>query len=123
MLKLWWARTQVTRTEPDESREASLIQEHLVIDAVAHPYNLDYSHRQDTISEAQFFGLVEFMYRVGHRPLESREPGFLMTIEEFQTKWDPWDLCHAFFVESDVDLVVAHGVEIAGFAKNGGFSY
>ena len=46
-----------------------------------------------------------------------------MSIEEFQTKWDPWDLCHAFFVESDVDIVVAHGVEIPGYAKKGGFSY
>ncbi len=100
-----------------------MINGRLVIDAVAHPYNLDLSNRQDSITDERFFGLVEFMYRVGHRPLESREPGFLMSIEEFQTRWDPWDLCHAFFVESDVDLVVAHGVEIAGYAKKGGFSY
>ena len=100
-----------------------MINGHLIIDAVAHPYNLDLSNRQDNITDERFSGLVDFMYRVGHRPLESKEPGFLMTIQEFQAKWDPWDLCHAFFVESDVDVVVPHGVEIAGYAKKGGFSY
>src|SRR5262245_49342289 len=80
-------------------------------------------NKLDHVPAETYQGLIEFVYKTGHEPVESLEPGYLMTIEEFATKWDASDLAHALFVESDVDAVVAHGVEISGYAKRGGFSY
>lgn len=95
----------------------------LVIDGVGHPYNWSDSNRLEHVPPEKFQGLVDFVYYTGHAPVESLEPGYLMSREEFGIKWDAEDLAHAFFVESDVDMVVAHGVEISGFARPGGFSY
>lgn len=100
-----------------------MVDDIFVIDAVAHPYNWHDDNRLDSVSPETFQGLVDFVYFTGHAPVESQEPGYRMTREEFGTKWQAEDLAHAFFVESDVDMVVAHGVEISGFAKPGGFSY
>src|SRR5262249_19940932 len=77
----------------------------------------------DHVAPETYQGLLEFVYNTGHAPVESLEPGYMMAMEEFAIKWDAGDLAHAFFVESDVDVVVAHGVEISGYAKRGGFSY
>ena len=100
-----------------------MIDDILVIDGVAHPYNWNDSNRLEHVSPETFQGLIDFVYYTGHAPVESLEPGYLLTREEFGTKWNAEDLAHAFFAESDVDMVVAHGVEISGFARPGGFSY
>jgi predicted TIM-barrel fold metal-dependent hydrolase len=58
-------------------------------------------------------------YEIAHAKLESKEPGYLLTLREFSSRWNPEDLAHAFFVESDVDMMVHHSVQIDSYFPEG----
>ncbi|MEZ5102382.1 MAG: amidohydrolase family protein [Thermoleophilia bacterium] len=91
----------------------------LVVDAVAHAYDFVEENRKPDCPPELYKGLAKFVYDLGHGPMESREPGYLQTIEEFSAGWSAEELASVFFEESDVDLIVYHGVEISAFFNRG----
>jgi hypothetical protein len=91
----------------------------LIIDAVAHAYDFVESNRVEDCSPEEYAGLCKFVYNLGHAPLESTEPGFLLNDAEWTAGWTPEELASVYFEESDVDVMVYHGVEIAAFFKRG----
>jgi len=91
----------------------------LVIDAVAHAYDFVDSNRVDDCTPETYAGLLDFVYHLGHTSLESTEEGFLLTPEEWAAGWSAEELANVYFEESDVDVMVYHGVEIAAYFKRG----
>ncbi len=91
----------------------------LIIDAVAHAFDFTESNRLDDCPPEVYGSLAQFVYDLGHGPLESREPGYLLSHEEWASGWSAEELASVYFEESDVDLMVYHGVEIAAFFKRG----
>ena len=84
----------------------------LVIDAVGHAIDFSDDNRfesapKEAIADFDHYAFSTFM---GH--LESREPGYRLEEEQFISRWTAEDLAHAFFVESDVDMVAMHSVLI-----------
>jgi hypothetical protein len=93
--------------------------DNLVIDAVAHAYDFVESNRADRCSPEEYAGMIKFVYDLGHGPLESREPGYLLSDDDWSAGWTPEELASVYFEESDVDIMVYHGVEIAAYFKRG----
>lgn len=96
-----------------------MIQDIFVIDAVAHAYDFSPSNRAESCDPELYHQIGVFGYRQLHEPLESLEPGYLLSLEEFTAPWNAEDLAHAFFVESDVDMVVHHSVAIPSCYRYG----
>ena len=96
---------------------------HLVIDAVAHAYDFTPGNRVASCSPAEYDRFVTFVWQLFHANLESQEPGYLLSREEYLAGFDPDDLASVFFEESDVDVMVYHGVEIRGFFQRGSSPY
>jgi predicted TIM-barrel fold metal-dependent hydrolase len=91
----------------------------LVIDAVAHAYSFGDDNRAEACPPDAYRNVIGFLYTLLHAPLESTEPGYLLSLEEFSANWDAEAIAHVFFEESDVDVIAYHGVEIAGFFRRG----
>ena len=91
-----------------------------VIDGVAHAYDFSPSNRLDGCGVDHHRSLAVHSYEIAHAKLESRDPGYLLTLHEFSSRWDPGvDLAHTFFVESDVDMMVHHSVQIGSYFPEG----
>ena len=91
----------------------------LVVDGVAHAYTFEDDNRLASCSPQVYNGLVDWIHGFLHTPLESREPGYLLSRAEFAANWQAEDLASVFFEESDVDVIAYHGVEIAAFFARG----
>ena len=89
-----------------------MIQDTFVIDGVAHAFDFSASNRAETIDPETYERIGVFGYKQLHTALESLEPNYLLSVEEFTARWNAEDLAHTFFVESDVDMVVHHSVYI-----------
>src|SRR6266850_3827531 len=96
-----------------------MIDDIFVIDGVAHAYNFSPSNRLNSCEPQRHRDLAEKSWQIAHCQLESREPGYLLTLREFSSRWDPEDMAHTFFVESDVDMIVHHSVQIGSFFPEG----
>ncbi len=96
-----------------------MIQDVFVIDGVAHAYDFSDENRIPSCAPERYGNLQKFAYMLGHESLESLEPGYLLTPEEFTARWRAEDLAHTFFVESDVDMVVHHSVAISSYFRDG----
>jgi predicted TIM-barrel fold metal-dependent hydrolase len=90
-----------------------------VIDGVAHAYDFSPSNRLDGCDVGHHRSLAVHSYEIAHAKLESRDPGYLLTLREFSSRWNPEDLAHTFFVESDVDMMVHHSVQIGSYFPEG----
>lgn len=62
------------------------------------------------VPQEAIVGFRRFGYGMFQERIESREPGYRLTFEEWYARFAAEDLAHAFFVESDVDMVVGHSV-------------
>ena len=91
----------------------------LVVDGVAHAYTFDDENRLASCPPEVYNGLVDWIHGFLHVPLESKEPGYLLSRAEFAANWHADDLASVFFEESDVDVIAYHGVEIAAFFERG----
>ncbi len=96
-----------------------MIENTFVIDAVVHAFDFSSDNKVESFTKEKFRDVQTFWHKVVHSSLESREPGYLLNEEEFTTRWKAQDLAHALFVESDVDMVVAHSVQISAVLQNG----
>lgn len=100
-----------------------MIDGHLVIDAVAHAYDFTPENRAESCPHDDYDRFVGFVWQLFHANLESRQPGYLLSREEYLAGFDPDDLASVFFEESDVDVIAYHGVEIRGFFARGSSPY
>lgn len=100
-----------------------MIENKFVIDAVVHSFDFSTNNKADKADPKVFQSVQTFWHDVVHGSLESKEPGYLLNFEEFTTRWHPEDLAHSYFVESDVDMVISHSVQISSFFKNGPSSW
>jgi len=91
----------------------------LIIDSVAHAYDWSPSNRADSCDPETYARQGRYVYESYHKATESLEPGFIMSMKEFTSRWHAEELAHALFVESDVDCAVYHSVEIAAHYKHG----
>jgi predicted TIM-barrel fold metal-dependent hydrolase len=94
-----------------------------VIDGVGHAMDFSDANFVDGVPQATIQGFRAFGYSVFVEGVESKVPGFRLTPEEWRTHFTAEDLASAFFLESDVDLVVGHAVEIKTLFKNGMFRW
>lgn len=100
-----------------------MIDDIFVIDGVGHALDFSDANIVDTVPPEQIEGFRAFGYSGFVNQIESREPGYRLTPEEWSTHFTAEDLAHAFFVESDVDMVVGHAVEIKPLFKHGMFRW
>ncbi|MFB2598652.1 amidohydrolase family protein [Herbiconiux sp. P17] len=91
----------------------------LVIDAVGHTYDFRDDNRRSGISPNVFNGFIDWLYGYGHTPLESTEPGYLLSPTEFRGGWTTEELTEIFFRESDVDVVAMHAVNFFDLFERG----
>jgi predicted TIM-barrel fold metal-dependent hydrolase len=96
-----------------------MINDMFVIDGVAHAYNFSPSNRREGCDFEHHRSLAVHSYEIAHAKLESKDPGYLLTLKEFSARWSPEDLAHTFFVESDIDMMVHHSVQIGSFFPEG----
>ena len=96
-----------------------MINDMFVIDGVAHAYNFSPSNRRESCELEHHRLLAVHSYEIAHAKLESKGPGYLLTLKEFSARWNPEDLAHTFFVESDVDMMVHHSVQIGSYFPEG----
>jgi predicted TIM-barrel fold metal-dependent hydrolase len=94
-----------------------------VIDGVAHAYDFSPNNRIEASAPERNERFAHFAYKLGHIAVESLEPGYALSLNEFTSRWFAEDLAHAFFVESDVDMVVHHHVEISSYWREGAARY
>ena len=100
-----------------------MIDGHLVIDAVAHAYDFTPENRVDSCPPAEYERFVGFVWQLFHAALESKQPGYLLSQQEYLAGFGADVLASIFFEESDVDVIVYHGVEIRGFFRRGSSPY
>jgi hypothetical protein len=100
-----------------------MVHGHLVIDAVAHAYDFTPENRAAVCPPAEYDRFVTFVWQLFHANLESQEPGYLLSREEYLAGFDVDGLASVFFEESDVDVMAYHGVEIRGFFERGSSPY
>jgi predicted TIM-barrel fold metal-dependent hydrolase len=100
-----------------------MIDDTFVIDGVGHAMDFSDGNLVDGVPEEVIEGFRRFGYGVFVGQIESREPGYQLTFEEWYTRFSAEDLAHAFFVESDIDMVVGHAVEIKPLFKGGMFRW
>ena len=91
----------------------------LIIDGAVHAFDFSAENRVETFPVEKFGDVQTFWHQVIHSALESPDPGYLQTREEFTRPWNAEDLANALFVESDVDIAVAHSVQISAVLQNG----
>jgi uncharacterized protein len=96
-----------------------MIDDMFVIDGVAHAYNFSPSNRREGCDLEHHRLLAVHSYEIAHAKLECKNPGYLLTLKEFSARWSPEDLAHTFFVESDVDMIVHHSVQIGSYFPEG----
>jgi predicted TIM-barrel fold metal-dependent hydrolase len=96
-----------------------MIEGKLVVDAVAHGYDVSPTNRATGCPGDNYDGFGMFMHKLGHLPLESRAPGYMLTEEEFRSRWSAEALASAFFLESDTDVVFYHHINYPGFFAGG----
>jgi uncharacterized protein len=100
-----------------------MVNDDIVIDAVAHAYDFREENRLPTFPSDAYQSVAHWLYNLGHGPLESREGEYLLSFEEWTAGYDPEELLSMFFEESDVDVIVVHGVEFKSVFKNGPTSW
>jgi predicted TIM-barrel fold metal-dependent hydrolase len=91
----------------------------LVVDGVTHAYEWTQENRAETMTEEQFAGVIEFLWKQTHLWTESNRPGYKLNLEEFTTKFTSETIARTYIEETDVDMIVYHEVEIGGFFKRG----
>jgi hypothetical protein len=96
-----------------------MIEDIFVIDGVAHAYDFSPNNRAGACDPQLYTQIGIFGYQQLHLALESLEPGYLLSLEEFTARWRAEDLAHVFFVESDVDMIVHHSVVIPSCYRHG----
>lgn len=93
-----------------------MLNDHLVIDAVAHCYNLDVDNMVNPDSSQAFRDMT---YKQ-HTLYSPRNPGtYLQTPDEFIADCKPEWTAHALFAESQVDMAAYHAVPLFDFFKDG----
>ena len=93
---------------------------YFVIDSVAHGYDVSTANRAPQCPAEDYAAFASLMHSLGHAPIESPEPGFLLNEAEFTSQpWSAGALADAFFVESDVDVVFYHHVPISAYFLDG----
>ncbi len=100
-----------------------MIDNTFVIDGVGHAMDFSDGNLADGVPEEVIVGFRRFGHGMFQGQIESREPGYQLTFEEWYTEFTAEDLAHAFFVESDVDVVAGHSVWLAPLFKNGMFRW
>jgi len=100
-----------------------MINDRVVVDGVVHGYDFRPENRAPHCSQAAYDGMVNALYRIGHTSVESPTHNYLMTRDEFTAGWTAEELADIVFVESAVDVMVYHGVEIDGFFDGGASPY
>lgn len=100
-----------------------MIDDVFVIDGVGHALDFSDSNTIDGVPPEKIRDFRAFGYAGFVQQIESREPGYQLTPAEWETHFTAEDLAHAFFVESDVDMVVGHAVEIKPLFKHGMFRW
>jgi predicted TIM-barrel fold metal-dependent hydrolase len=88
----------------------------LIVDAVAHAYDRSIPNRSQECSMDEYVR-VQRNSHVQASALEPVEGGFQLTLEEYTARWSGEALAEAFFLESDVDIVIHHHVHIPYFFK------
>jgi hypothetical protein len=91
----------------------------LVVDGVAHAYEWIPENRADGITDEEYHGVLEFFYRHTHFRTEKNDPAWMLSFEEFTQKFTADAVAQIYIEETDVDMIVYHEVQIAGFFKNG----
>src|SRR5829696_1937755 len=100
-----------------------MINDTFVIDGVGHALDFSDANVVETVPTDQIEGFRAFGYSGFVEQIESHEPGYRLSREEWSTHFTAEDLAHAFFVESDVDMVVGHAVHIKPLFKHGMFRW
>lgn len=100
-----------------------MIDDIFVIDGVGHALDFSPDNIVDGVPEQKIEDFRAFGYSGFVKQLESREPGYQLTYEEWSSHITAEDLANALFVESDVDMVVGHAVEIKPLFKHGMFRW
>lgn len=100
-----------------------MINDIFVIDGVGHALDFSDANVVETVPPDQIEGFRAFGYSGFVEQIESHEPGYRLSREEWSTHFTAEDLAHAFFVESDVDMVVGHAVHIKPLFKHGMFRW
>jgi predicted TIM-barrel fold metal-dependent hydrolase len=91
----------------------------LVIDAVGHTYDFAADNRRPEVPLEAYDGFIAWLYGYGHAPLESTEPGYLLTLPEWAGGWTTEELVAMFFEESDIDVVAMHAVNFFNLFQRG----
>lgn len=94
-----------------------MIDDMLVIDAVAHAYNVDPSNFVESAMGA-VAGKIAYDVHVLCSPRDGDE--WRLTPDQFLRKCDPEMLAWAFFAESHTDYACYHETPLFGFFKDGG---
>lgn len=92
---------------------------YFVIDGVGHSYDTRADNRKDGLPLEAYEGHISWLHSYGHAPLESLEPGYLLTRDEWAEGWTNDELLTMWFVESDLDMVVVHDVNFYNYFKRG----
>jgi predicted TIM-barrel fold metal-dependent hydrolase len=100
-----------------------MIEDIFVIDGVAHALDFSDSNKVESAPIQKLRDFTSFAHNTFMDQVESHEPGYRLTPEEYNTRFTAEDLAYAFFVESDVDMVVAHAVDIKPLFKHGVFRW
>jgi hypothetical protein len=100
-----------------------MINDTFLIDGVGHAMDFSDDNLDAGVPEETIVGFRRFGHGLFQGQIESREPGYQLTFEEWYTRFTAEDLAHAFFVESDVDVVVGHSVALAPLFKAGMFRW
>jgi uncharacterized protein len=91
----------------------------LVVDGVAHAYEWIPENAADGLSQEDYQGVLDFFYRHTHLLTEKKDPAWMLNFEEFTKKFTADTIARIYIEETDVDMIVYHEVQIAGFFKNG----
>jgi predicted TIM-barrel fold metal-dependent hydrolase len=101
-----------------------MIHDVFVIDGVGHAMDFSDDNVVEGVPRETIENFRSFAYGVFVGQLESEEPGYRLSLEEWtNTHFIAEDLARAMFVESDVDMVVGHHVEVAPLFRNGMFRW
>jgi predicted TIM-barrel fold metal-dependent hydrolase len=91
----------------------------LVVDGVTHAYEWVPENHADGITAEEYAGVLDFFYRHTHLLTEKKDPAWMLSFEEFTKKFTAETVAEIYIEETDVDMIVYHEVQIAGFFKNG----
>ena len=104
---------------PEKLERRLVINDIFVIDGVAHCYDFSQGNRRENCEPSRHRDIVARTWEIGHCQLESREAGYPLSLREFSSRWAPEDMAHTFFVESDVDMIIHHSVQIGSYFPEG----